>query len=191
MFKKETFLNGLPSNSLGKGCSSLNTNKLSLLLLVSLLLILGGCSNDSKNNQQNFDLVASEKTLPANMRELAFEREETPRYHYLVRMAENQSGFEDFWSLYGFKKQAPEIDFKDKSVLFIGVYESGSCPSEIENVESYADNTTITIAHPNGNCTADATPRTFVIQIDKSEAKNITSFIIIEGGTETTVPLEN
>ncbi len=158
---------------------------------MSLLLILGGCSNDSKNNQQNFDLVASEKTLPANMREMAFEREETPRYHYLVRMAENQSGFEDFWSLYDFKNPAPELDFNEKNVFFIGAYESGSCPSNIEKVEPNSDNISITIAHPDGNCTADATPRTFVIQIDKAEAKNITSFIIIEGGTETTVPLEN
>lgn len=181
----------MPSNSLRKGCSVLNTNKISLLLLVSLLLILGGCSNNPENNQQNFDVIASEKTLPANMHELAFEREETPRYEYLVRMAESQAEFEDFWSLYGFEKQAPELEFKEKSVFFIGVYESGSCPSEIEKVELNADNTTITIAHPDGNCTADATPRTFVIQIDKEESKNIESLIIVEGGTETTVPLEN
>lgn len=169
----------------------MSANKLSLLLLASLLLILGSCSNDPKNNQQNFDIVASEKNLPANMHELAFQREETPRYHYLVRMADNQSDFEDSWSLYGFEKQAPELEFKEKSVFFIGVYESGSCPSEIEKVELNADNTTITIAHPDGNCTADATPRTFVIQIDKDKSNNIESVILVEGGTETTVPLEN
>ncbi|MBT2661687.1 hypothetical protein [Bacillus sp. ISL-45] len=161
------------------------------MTLISSLLLLYGCSNDPENNQQNFDIVASEKNLPANMHELAFQREETPRYQYLVRMSDNQADFENFWSLYGFKKQAPEIDFKTKSVFFIGVYESGSCPSEIENVESNADNTTITIAHPDGNCTADATPRTFVIQIDKEEAKNLESVIIVEGGTETSVPLKN
>lgn len=180
----------MPSNSLGRGCSILNTNKLSLLLLLTLLLILGGCSNDP-GNQLNFDLVASEKTLPANMYELAFQREETPHYQYLVRMADNQSDFEDFWSLYGFEKQAPELDFNEKNVFFIGLHESGSCPSEIEKVKPNADNTTITIAHPDGPCTADATPRTFVIQIDKEESKNIESLIIVEGGTETTVPLEN
>lgn len=125
------------------------------------------------------------------MQELAFEREETLRSQYLVRMPDNQADFENFWSLYGFKKQAPELDFKEKSVFFIGVYESGSCPSEIEKVELNADNTTITIAHPDGNCTADATPRTFVIQIDKEESKNKKNLTIVEGGTETTVPLEN
>lgn len=170
----------------------MKTTKLPLLFtLFSSLLLLNGCSNNPEKIQQNFDLVASEKNLPTNMHELAFEREETPHYQYLVRLADNLSGFEDFWNLYEFENQAPELDFEEKNVFFIGVYESGSCPSNIEKVEPNSDNVTITIAHPDGNCTTDATPRTFVIQIDKEETINIESVIIAESGTETTVPLEN
>ena len=163
--------------------------KLPFLFALFLSLLLYGCSNDQKNNQQNFDLIASEKNLPANMHELAFKRTETPHYQYLVRMADNTSDFEDAWNLYEFKIQAPELDFKDKGVLFIGVYESGSCPSKVKKVQSDSEIMKITIATPDGNCTADANPRTFVIQIDKKEATNLESVIIVEGDTETSVPL--
>ncbi|MBT2644661.1 hypothetical protein J7I80_20805 [Bacillus sp. ISL-41] len=161
-----------------------------LFALFSSLLWLYGCSNDPINNQQYYDMVANEKSLPENMHELAFKREETPHYQYLVRMADNQSDFEDFWMLYELIRQAPETHFKEKNVFFIGLHESGSCPSEIEKVEPDSEIMKITIATPDGNCTDDATPRTFVIQIDKAESKNLESVIIVEGGTETTVPLE-
>ena len=90
-----------------------------LFALFSSLIILYGCSNNLENNEQKFDIVASEKNLPANMEELAFKREDTPRYQYLVRMAKNQADFEEFWELYEFENQAPELEFNEKNIFLV------------------------------------------------------------------------
>ena len=170
----------------------MKTTKLAVLLvLFSSLLLLSSCSGALNNDHQNFDLIASEKTLPANMHELAFEREETPHSRFLVRRADNQADFENFWNLYEFENQAPKLEFDEGSVFFIGLDESGSCPSKIGKAETNSDSVTLTIAIPDGNCTDDATARTFVIQIDKVKSKDLDSVIIVQSGIETRVPLEN
>ena len=64
-----------------------------------MLLLLFGCSNDTNDSVA----IASEKTLPSNFHEIAFERETTPLFQFLVRKAVNQSEFEQTWSLYGFE----------------------------------------------------------------------------------------
>ncbi|WP_174732187.1 hypothetical protein [Mesobacillus harenae] len=158
---------------------------LALAMFLSLLLV--GCSNDIDDN-----VVASEKTLPSNFHEIAFERETTPLFQFLVRKTVNQSEFEQTWNLYGFESEIPNVDFNEKGAFFIGVNESGSCPYMIKNVELSSDNNTITVplSEPKGDCTSDATPRTFVVQIDKGISKDIENVVIVQGGVETTVPLE-
>jgi PBP1b-binding outer membrane lipoprotein LpoB len=179
---------------------------LALLIVASLLF---GCSNDTNdnesltkeketqpdtvNNQTDFELIASEKTLPANFYDIAFERETTPIFQYLFRKAVNQSEFEQTWNLYGIEKKIPNVDFNEKDVFFIGVHESGSCPYKIKDVEFSSDNTTmrVPLAEPEGACTSDATPRTFVIQIDKEISTEIENAVIVQSGVETNVPFEN
>jgi hypothetical protein len=158
----------------------------SLTLFLSLLLVFG-CNSNAKNNQINFDIIASEKTLPIHFNEIAFEEQ------YLVRKLVNQSEFEDTWNLYAFESKTPNVDLKEKDVFFIGVHESGSCPYKIRNIKRNSDNKTITVplSEPNGACTSDATPRTFVIQIDKEKSKDIESVVIVQNGVETSVPLKN
>lgn len=170
-----------------------NFKPLLFLVLFLLLLSLFGCSNDSEDNQINFDLVASEKTLPANFYEIAYERETSPLYQFLVKKSVNQSEFEKIWNLYGLKKNIPSINFDEKDVLFIGVHESGSCPYKIKNVELSSENKVLTVSlvEPEGDCTSDATPRTFVIEIDKSISKDIENLVIVQSDVETNVPFEN
>ncbi|SET90017.1 hypothetical protein SAMN05421676_11086 [Salinibacillus kushneri] len=96
---------------------------LALALLLSLLLF--GCSNDTNDtkqsnteNEQIYEgLVASEKTLPTNFHEIAFERETTPLFQYLVRKEVNQSEFEQTWNLYGFENKIPNVNFTEKDVF--------------------------------------------------------------------------
>ena len=165
------------------------------LFLVSFLLLpsLFGCRNDSEDNQINFDFVASEKTLPANHDEIAYERETTPLLQFLVNKSVNQSEFEKTWNLYGLKKNIPSINFDEKDVFFIGIHESGSCPYKTKNVELRSENNTLTLslAEPEGACTSDATPRTFVIGIEKEISKDIETVVIAQSGIETNVPFEN
>ena len=168
-------------------------NSKPLLSLILFLLLLFGCSNDSEDNQTNFSLVASEKTLPPNFHEIAYERKTSPLFQFLISKSVSQSEFEKTWNLYGLKKNIPSVDFNQNDVLFIGVHESGSCPYKIENAEISSENNILTVplAEPEGACTSDATPRTFVIQINKEISKDIENVAIIQSGVETNVPFEN
>lgn len=158
-----------------------------LFVLFMPLSLVFGCSSDDKNNQFNFDLIASEKTLPIHFNEVAFEGQ------YLVTKAVNSSEFDEGWNLFSFENKAPNVDFNEKVIYFIGLYESGSCPYKIRNVKQNDDGKAITVSlsEPNGACTADATPRTFVIQMDKEKAKHIDSVFIVQSGVETSVPITN
>ncbi|TFB21805.1 hypothetical protein E3U55_08245 [Filobacillus milosensis] len=151
--------------------------------LLSLIMLLG-CSNhtqsDSENNQIHEDIIANDKTLPDHFHEIAFER-------YLIRKAVNESEFEQTWNLYEFDKKIPKVDFKEKEVIFIGLHESSSCP--YNNVDLSSDNKTMIVqlsGKGGESCTADASPRTFVIQIDQG----ITAQIENVSFGETKVPLK-
>ena len=162
-----------------------------LLVSTLFLLLLFGCSNEAMNKQVEFHMIASEKTLPANFDEIAFNRKTTPLFQYLVSKVIDPVDFEEKWNSYGFDNKIANVDFKEKGIFFIGVQESGSCPYKIRNIELSSDNKTLTVplSEPDGACTADATPRTFVIQIDKEIAKNIEALVIVQDGVETSIAL--
>jgi hypothetical protein len=138
-------------------------------------------------------LIASKKTLPANFNDIAFARKETPLFQYLVRKAVNTSEFEDTWKLYALGNKTSNVNLNEKDVFFIGVHESGSCPYKIRVIKLSSDNKKmiIPLSEPDGACTSDATPRTFVIQIDKEKSKDIESVVVVQSGVETSVPFEN
>ncbi|MGM7681938.1 hypothetical protein ACSVDA_07240 [Cytobacillus sp. Hm23] len=158
-------------------------------LLVSgiLMLLLFGCNNI----EDGMNVIASEKVLPTNFQEIAFERQETPYSDYLVSKVVNESDFEEAWDLFNFEDDMPLVDFNEKAVFFIGLHESGSCPYNIKRMKQSSNNKSITVSLSSmkGPCTSDATPRTFVIEIDKEIAKELESVIIVEGRVETNVPL--
>jgi hypothetical protein len=169
-----------------------------LLLTSIFLLFLFGCSNPKENElgdkkgNVDFEFVASEKSLPANFHEVASKREKAPHFSYLVKRAENQEEFEGIWNFYQISKTMPKVNLDENHLLFIGVEESGSCPSKLGavNLNSHKQELTIYLSGKEGNCTADARPRTFVIQIDKEKLSNLKSMVIVESGVETTVLIE-
>lgn len=164
---------------------------LALAVFLSLLFVFG-CSNDTKDNQVSFGLIASEKSLPTDFDEIAFKRDTIPYSQYLVRKVVNQSEFEETWNLYGFENKTPNVDLNKKDVIFIGVQESGSCSYKIKNIELSSDNKAITVplSKPDGACTDDATPRTFVIEIDKEISNFLESVVIVESEVETSIPFK-
>ncbi|WP_261131809.1 hypothetical protein [Bacillus sp. Marseille-Q3570] len=165
----------------------------STLFLVVLLLSIG-CSNSGPQSGQ-YDLIASEKTLPSwdHIEIVPFEREEVPHYQYWVKKATTQGEYENLWDAFGFEKQMPYTNFEEKDVLFLGVHESGSCPYEIEKMELLSDDGAIKVQLIGPSdveaCTDDATPRTFLIGLAKEKFKNVEDAIIVQGGTETKVPI--
>ncbi len=163
-----------------------------ILFLTSLVLL--GCRNGENHTEKDpvqNDLIASEKLFPVNFHEMAFERKEPPYFRYLVRKVENESEFYNNWKLYGFENKYPDIDFNKHDVFFIGVEESGSCPFSIANIEISHDHNTITIplSKAEGVCTDDATPRTFVLKIDKERTKEIETVVIVQSEVESSIPI--
>ncbi|WP_068776201.1 hypothetical protein [Paenibacillus sp. FJAT-26967] len=184
-----------------------------LLALVLFMSLLSGCNKETNDNKPSaspqelqtvpgnrsieFERIASEKILPANFHEIAFERKTTPLFQYVVRKAVDQSQLEEAWNLYGFKNNLPNIDLNKKDVLFLGLQESGSCPYTLKNIERSPDDKTITvpftvsISGQNSVCTSDATPRTFVFALDKEISNVLESVVIVQSEVETSIPLEN
>lgn len=173
-----------------------------LIAVLLTCLVLFGCSDKglrdpeiekevSKDTQLEFQIIASEKTLPENFYDLAFEREAPPFFHYLVKKVENETEFVETWEQFAFEQDPPNTDlFRENDVLFIGLHESGSCALEIENITLSPNNKTMTASmkEPNGACTDDATPRTFVIEIEKMYSRNIEDVVIVHSGVDTDVP---
>lgn len=162
------------------------------VLLLSLLFLFS-CSKEETEDKNHikFNLIASEKTLPAHFNDLAYKRDASPSYQYLIRKAENPSEFEETWNLFEFGSKKPDVDFNKKDIIFIGVHESGSCPLKLNKMELSSDNRTISVplTKSNGNCTADETPRTFAIEIDKEMSSAIENIMMVESKTETKIPL--
>ena len=154
-----------------------------------LIFLLFGCSNDGEENVK-FNVLASEKRLPANFDKIAYERFTVPSFKYLVKKAINQSEFEENWDLFGLEQPFPDVDFNEDVVFFIGLRESGSCESEIKNLQfvSKENKLIIPISGPDGACTADASPKTFVIELEQELSYNINELIIVQSNVETTVP---
>lgn len=111
------------------------------LPLVVMFILLVSCDND----KGQYHLIASEKTLPSDFYETAFQREEVPFFHYGLAKANNRTQYEEYWEIYQLEKNIPSIDFNEKSVFFIGLTESGSCPMELTDLKVNQDKKTMTL----------------------------------------------
>ncbi|WP_139785662.1 hypothetical protein [Cytobacillus gottheilii] len=153
-----------------------------------------GCSTEDESEtleapQINYKLATTEKTLPANFHEIAFEREEPPAFQYLVKAAYNSVEFEQFWNLFDFEKKIPKVDFESKNVIFVGLHES-SCPYHIENISDEQNTLAITVDTNEDTCDDVASPRAFVIEVDKGTTASLQEVMIAESGIRTMVLIQ-
>lgn len=156
-------------------------------------LLLAGCRAEEGNG--DIPIVLTEKSLPHDFHEIAHKREEVPYYEYLARIAASREESERLYHLYRLKEPMQEVDWDRHALLFLGLYESGSCPmtitsmkyndSELEIHTGYAD-----IGFGQTSCTDDATVRTFVVQLDKEAVEGIRQVKVVEGDVATALPLE-
>lgn len=161
-----------------------NYSALIIFTIVLPLFFIFGCSDSKENNPIYYNLIASEKNLPALFRSS----------DYTIRKSNNQNEFEENWSFYRLETELPKVDFDLKNVIFIGLEELGNCPHEItnENIELVSDNQDfkLTLPEQHGVCFTSATPRTFVIEIDKAISNDIKNIVIIDE-VETIISYED
>lgn len=166
-------------------------NLMKACVLGGCAALLFGCSTKDEDAVA-FHMLASEQTLPDNFEEVALERPASPNFQLLIKHAAHEAAFEENWAMYELAQPMPNVNFDEKGVLFIGMHESGSCESEIERMEFESDENrlVVPISVPDGACTTDAVPRTFVLELEQSLFEKIEAVTIVEGSAETNVPID-
>ncbi len=153
-----------------------------LAALTLLVIILTGCSNNLGK------VIASEKTVPLDIREIGNRSEESPNITSLVYRVTNETQLEYVWSYFSMEKVDTSLEFESNDYYFVSVFESSSCPMKLKRttVNESKKELVFYLQHDDGNCTADATPKTFVIEVDKTIAKDPehASIVYISGNRE-------
>ncbi|WP_053368074.1 hypothetical protein [Bacillus sp. FJAT-27245] len=140
----------------------------------------------------HINLLASGKSLPDKFEEHAYQNEDHPGNEYLVKKAVNQIGYLKIWRQFRLNRAGiPAVNFQKNAVIFIGTYESGSCPYKIEEavIRAMGEELSIRLSAASGVCTTDASPRAFVIEVGKGASEKLESVVIVRGDVETKVPI--
>lgn len=167
-------------------------NRLTVFFMMGVVFIMAGCTSDKSNKGETesemAQLVASEKTLPSNFESLSNQSEPKGIQAELVK---TQDVYEDSWKEFQLEGSIPEIDFKTNDVLFVGMTESGSCPHILDSLKTNIEESQLVITFEplEDVCTADLSPRNFVIAVDKKLSSKLTSFRIVTEQKEIEVPI--
>lgn len=146
------------------------------ILLTILLFFIGhitiACGD---SDQENALLVSSEdiiteKTFPAHFHEQA-------EQGVMIDKAIDQETFDELWKDFRLTEHPPEVEWNQQVAIFLGIYESGTCPYDISKMELNAEKTNLSIHLDIDSemmaCTDDATPRTFVIVVHQDDLSDV------------------
>ncbi|MBH0229034.1 hypothetical protein [Halobacillus yeomjeoni] len=155
-----------------------------LISLLYIVVLMGCTSNDSS-------VVVSENVLPDEFHEVAYEQERNTR-QYLVMKASDSSTLDQLWNYYNFQGEPKEREFEDKGVIFIGTYES-SCKVVVSSIKKKETEIHVDLDHEigSGGCEDIAVPRSFVIEWDKDEVKELSFVVFKEGHDDIRVPVKS
>ncbi|MED3550136.1 hypothetical protein [Cytobacillus praedii] len=162
--------------------------KLLLIVFSGFLVFVSGC--ESKEGLDiNSSIVASEKSLP-----VAFDQMSTidkkSNIKYIVLRVKNNEDYQEMWDTFQFKQDLKEVDLEKSDVIFLGLYESSSCPYSIKEIDT-AEKSKVNIVFSDieGSCTADESPRSFVIAIDKTSSNNIAEVALVQDKQKIVLPI--
>lgn len=164
-----------------------------ILNLIMLVALLSGCSigagEDETESNEIAEVIATEKTFPSATRESA------PDVSFLIEQATNQEQYRKLWKQFDFQESAPNVNFDEKNVLFFYLTEPDSCPRNLSGKDIQVNPNTealnielSTVIDTDAGCTADSTPRTFVIEITQNVGPFDNAVVYFIDG-EYTVPI--
>lgn len=164
--------------------------KLGLLALSFSLLLVFGCNQKGGTEKGSLEqsLIISEKSLPNAFEQMATEKDEQK---YVVVRVKNAEDYQEMWRKFQIKEDLVAVDTDDKDILFIGLFESSSCPYDISDI---LDNTEkheleVNLTTKNGNCTTDNSPRNFVLSIDKSVSDELSTLVLVKNSERVLLPI--
>lgn len=163
-------------------------NKFMIIVLSSLLLFVSGCVS-KEGLDINASLIASEKTLPISFDQMSTSDKKS-NSKFIIMRVKNKKDYQEIWDTFQFKQDLKEVELDKKDVIFLGLYESSSCPYTIKEINTAEKSKmTIIFSDNEGNCTADESPRSFVMAIDKASSKNIAEVLLVQGKQEIALPI--
>ncbi|MCM3236914.1 hypothetical protein M3589_04155 [Heyndrickxia oleronia] len=159
-------------------------NKFFFPLIFASLIFLNACVKTSDHNIPIKDyLLSSEQSLPEQ-----FNRSEN---NFLMQIANTKNESKKIWKEYNKDKNMPEIDFAKYDIYFLGLTESGSCPTNIKEIRIDSSMMKILLFTMDGECTADAKPKNFVFKVDKNISTKLTNIVIIDGNEKITFDMKD
>lgn len=166
--------------------------RLTVFFMMSVVFVMAGCTSDKSNMEETeskkAQLVTSEKTLPSNFESIS--NQSVPK-GIQAELVKTQDVYEDSWKEFQLEGSIPEVDFETNDVLFVGMTESSSCPFILDSLKTNMEESQLAITFEplDDVCTADLSPRNFVIAIDKKLASKLTSFRIVSEQKEIEVSI--
>lgn len=127
-------------------------------------VMLAGCSGAKIDNEVSARLVKTAKTMPEDVDN-----------QLMADSAMTEEEFARLWTRYGYEDELPQVDFDEQEVHFFGLVESSNCPLKYEGLGMEDEGETL-ILHLNlgsSACTDDATPRSYVVRLDKTLGERI------------------
>ncbi|CAM3041695.1 hypothetical protein FITA111629_00100 [Filibacter tadaridae] len=164
--------------------------KLGLLALTFLLLSVSGCNPKEDKEILEPGLISSEKSLPLSFEQMASEHDQEK---YVVERVKNKKDYRKMWNKFQMKEELVDIDTEAKDVLFIGLFESSSCSYDINDTfaNSEKNELEVNLSSKSGNCTADASPRNFVLTLDKSVSNELSTVVLVDGVQRISLPIND
>ncbi len=164
--------------------------RLTILAVVVLTLLVpaaAGCTGSAQEPGPAVRVLETEKTLPEDF----YERAENGM---LVFGALDGESFDALREEYRLSGAAAEVDWDRQGVLFLGVFESGSCPLHFVSarLSEEEDGLIVRLAVEDDSvpCTDDATPRTFVLGVDRAVVSGLRTVSLEDyHGSSPTVPV--
>lgn len=161
--------------------------KFNLLAFLFSVFVIFGCAPKEEAEVEHVEssIIASGQSLPEHFEELATEQK------VMVVRVKNEEDYEEVWKAFQITEELSRIDMEEKDVLFMGLFESSSCPYTISNVIAHPEKQQleVNITSKTGDCTADHSPRNFVLALDQQTSAELSTLILHLNAETISLPI--
>jgi len=166
--------------------------RLGLLAFAFSLLFVFGCNPKGGTEMESPEknIIISEKSLPNTFEQMATEKD---KQKFVVVRVKSKEDYQEMWRQFQIKEELVAIDTDDKDILFIGLFESSSCPYNISDILANTEKheLEVNLTSKNGNCTADNSPKNFVLTIDKSISDELSTLVLVKSSERILLPIND
>ncbi len=154
------------------------------------IVCMVGCAPKEEAEVEHVEssIIASGQSLPEHFEEFATERDHEK---VMAVRAKSEEDYEEVWKAFQITEELSRIDMEEKDVLLIGLFESSSCPYTISNVVAHPEKQQleVSITSKDGDCTADHSPRNFVLALDQQTSAELSTLTLHLNAETISLPI--